>query len=277
MTWRALILLGLFGILSFGCSASVAMDNPIHTSSAAFGAHFPRAFLVISWVGQADSKDAERKSQNKDCDSAPKTAGEKIWVALNSSFGLWVLSSVVLAWITKAYSNRETRKAETLKKAEAAQRVDTEIAHRLAMAIAGARVDESRVESGSTNPKNIYINYYDYLENYFIQNDTKGRDFSAFPEFRERSFRSLILELRTLVDANTGADLKIALDAFEELAEWGDLGSEDSSREACLEALVKVRELLEKRAVRPRWRTLVDFLATRKGDRPSRTNREGRN
>lgn len=272
MTWRATILIGLLAILAFSCRNSPAMQNPAHVSSAPLDALHP-AFLAASWIAEGENKGTERKNQDKDCDSSPKTAGDKIWAALNSSFGLWVLSSVVLSWITWAYGKRETRNAEAVKKTEAAQRVDTEIAHRLAMAIAGARVDESRVESGSTTPKNIYINYYDYLENHFIQQDATGRDFSAFPEYRERSFRSLILELRTLVNEKSGADLKIALDAFEELAEWGDLGSEDSSKDACLEAVAKVQNLLEKRAVRPRWRTLVDFLATRKVSHGSRTDR----
>jgi hypothetical protein len=86
----------------------------------------------------------------------------------------------------------------------------------------------------------------------------------VFPEFKERTFRALILELMTLVEAQEVPDLKEALEAYEELSEGGDIGSLDSSPQACKEAFARTRELLQDRIVRRRWKKMVSFLAVRK-------------
>jgi len=199
-------------------------------------------------------------------EKAPKSLGEQVWSLLNSNFGLWVLSSIVLAWITKAYSVRQAHKAESLKRTETAKQLDTEIAYRLAMSLAGLRINEVRIASEPTTARGIYVTAYNYLENFFlsIEGPYKGRDFSVFPEYRERTFRALILELRTAVDADDGPDLREALDAYEELSELGDVAPEDSAPQACREAIAKARDLLEKMALRPRWSSMVNFLDVRK-------------
>jgi hypothetical protein len=219
--------------------------------------------LPSTWLGLFDFKDPgeANSTEDKTSDKTPKTPGGKVWMFLNSSFGLWVLSSVVLAWITKAYSTRQAAKIESLKRAESAKRLDTEIAYRVAMALDGNRINEARLESSPTTPQGIYQVAYNYLENFFIQGPENNRDFSVFPEFRERTFRALILELMTLVEAEEVPDLKEALEAYEELSEGGDIGSLDSSPQACKEAFARTRELLQGRIVRPRWKKMVSFLA----------------
>lgn len=220
------------------------------------------ASISLGLIDSSDTSPAE-KAGTKDSDKAPKTFGETVWAVLNSSFGLWVLSSVVLAWITKAYSARAAHKAETLKRCETAKKLDTEIAYRLAMSLDGTRINEARLQTSPTTPRGIYQVAYNYLENYFIKGPD-NRDFSVFPEYRERTFRALILELMTMVNPPEVPDLKKALDAYEELSENGDLGSLDPAPQACLDAYAKVQELLQKRIVRKRWRSMVDFLSVRK-------------
>lgn len=215
--------------------------------------------LTSSWLWLLDSE--AKAADDKAADKTPKTSAGKVWMFLNSSFGLWVLSSVVLAWITKAYSTRQAAKAESLKRAESAKRLDTEIAYRVAMALDGNRINEARLETSPTTPQGIYQVAYNYLENFFIRGPENNRDFSVFPEFRERTFRALILELMTLVEAQEVPDLKEALEAYEELSEGGDIGSLDSSSQACKGAFARTRELLQDRIVRPRWKKMVSFLA----------------
>lgn len=62
------------------------------------------------------------------------------WV--NSSFGLWVLSSVVLTGLTTAYTYYQSRRAEQVRNAETERRLDTEISGRMSAALALLRIDE---------------------------------------------------------------------------------------------------------------------------------------
>jgi hypothetical protein len=274
----SIFLSGIVFALSLNCWAQPRIANSQETSVSIFPrqTNFPAAGqyrLPYRWAGMIEalnspSQEKPAAQKDKDTEKTPETPGEKVWAVLNSSFGLWVLSSVVLAWITKAYSVREARKAENVKRRETVSRLDTEIAFRLAMALDGLRINKARLESSPTTPRGIHQNAYDYLENAFITFPEKGRDFSVFPEYRDRTFRALILELRTVVDAHEEPDLRKALNAYEELAEGGDIGSEDSSPQACNDAFVKVRELLENELVRSRWKARVSFLSIReKGNR----------
>jgi hypothetical protein len=268
MRWRFAILSGMFLVLASGSWAQFKTSNSNDYFVQPFTRHpdFANAReyrFASTWLGLVEAKSPSEREEEKDADKAPKSLADKIWAVLNSSFGLWVLSSVVLAWITKTYSVRESRKAENLKKTETAKRLDTEIAFRVAMALDGTRINEARLQSSPTTPRGIYQVAYNYLENYFIKL-SEERDFSVFPEYRERTFRALILELMTVVDTHEVPHLKRALDAYEELSEGGDIGSEDSSPQACLEAFAKVKELLQKEIILKRWKTLVDFLIVRK-------------
>ena len=268
MPRRSIFLSGLFLVLGLSCWAQRDIGNSPSLSISTFAqrADFLTSHsdpLALTWLALIDNKD---KGDDKDSDKTSKTPAEKIWVVLNSPVGVWALGSVVLALIIKAYSAREARKAENLKRVDTATRLDTEIAFRLAMALDGLRINEARLESSPTTPRGIHQNAYDYLENAFITfaEPNKGRDFSVFPEYKDRTFRALILELRTVVDAHDEPDLRQALHAYEQLSEGGDIGSEDSSPKSCHDAFATVRDLLQNQLVRPRWRKRVDFLSVTK-------------
>ncbi|MGD0309384.1 MAG: hypothetical protein ABSC02_08845 [Acidobacteriota bacterium] len=273
MRWRAVVLSAIFLVLGFECWAQREAGSFQGLSDATLSKHadFGRApgrELASLSLGLFENKDpsTDQTATTPEGEKAPKSLGEQVWSLLNSNFGLWVLSSIVLAWITKAYSVRQAHKAEILKRTETAKRLDTEIAYRLAMSLAGLRINEVRIGSETSTARGIYVTAYNYLENFFlsVEGPYKGRDFSVFPEYRERTFRALILELRTVVDADDGPDLKTALDAYEELAELGDIAPEDSAPQACRDAVAKARDLLERGALRTRWRSMVNFLDVRK-------------
>ncbi len=274
MHWRSAVASCIFFVLAVGCHAQAAVSSKslsVANLTPPSHAGTPPAYrLAYLWLGYSESTAPAHEESKKDVEKTPRTFAEKVWAVLNSNFGLWVLSSVVLAWITKAYSAREAHKAEALKKAELAERLDTEIAYRLAMSLDGTRINQARLATSPTTPQGIYQVAYNYLENYYLQCPEK-RDFSFYPEFRERTFRLLILELRTVVDARDRPDLKVALDAYEELSEGGDIGSQDPSTQSCLAAYEKVQELLQKRVVRKRWRPMVDFLVLRSDTGPTRS------
>ena len=264
----SIFLLVIFFLLSVACFAEARYSQPpviapprflatpsFRHATIAAGKAYRLASSYLGWI--------EASNAAHDPDKSPKTPAEKIWAVLNSPVGVWALGSVVLALIIKAYSTREARKAESLKLEETRNRLDTEIAFRLAMALDGLRINEARLESSPTTPRGIHQNAYDYLENAFItfSEPNRGRDFSVFPEYKDRTFRALILELRTVVDAHDEADLRQALHAYEQLSEGGDIGSEDSSPKCCHDAFATVRDLLQSQLVRPRWRKRVNFLS----------------
>jgi hypothetical protein len=273
MRIRAIILSGVIAALASTCVAKgevtfgpLPISSPVRVAQSRSVGASTAYSLTSTWLGLFDFKETgeANTTDDKAADKTPKTPAGKVWMFLNSSFGLWVLSSVVLAWITKAYSTRQAAKIESLKRAESAKRLDTEIAYRVAMALDGNRINEARLDTSPTTPQGIYQVAYNYLENFFIQGTENNRDFSVFPEFKERTFRALILELMTLVEAQEVPDLKEALEAYEELSEGGDIGSLDSSPQACKEAFARTRELLQGRIVRPRWKKMVSFLAVPK-------------
>jgi hypothetical protein len=77
-------------------------------------------------------KQLEEKSQKK----------SRVWIFLNSTFGLWLLSAIVITWAGTLYTQSQNRQAEGLKKQEAErealskkneliERLDLEIGYRL--------------------------------------------------------------------------------------------------------------------------------------------------
>src|SRR5579862_4598115 len=152
---------------------------------------------------------------------------ERSWAFLNSSLGLWVLSSVVLAGLTTAYAHYQSNREEQTRKAELERRLDTEISSRISSALAGLRLDKVRIEQGERyQPEWIYSTAQSYLDNFFITDPSSRRDFSVYPDYRNRTFRSLVLELRAVADSSARQELTTVLAAYEQLL---DLGSAEST------------------------------------------------
>jgi hypothetical protein len=75
-----------------------------------------------------------RVRHNADGDTAmnPETSWRKaVWSFLNSSLGLWVLSSLVLGFITWSYTHWEEKRSRQESLFEVARKLDTEIADRI--------------------------------------------------------------------------------------------------------------------------------------------------
>jgi hypothetical protein len=187
----------------------------------------------------------------------------KIWAFLNSSFGVWLLSSVVLAWITKTYATWQAHRSAAQTRSTTMQRLDTEIAFRLASAIDTLRIATLATENRYGGPKYVYLDVYNCRENYYIHQPSNPRDFSLYPEYRERTFRALLLELRAVIPEAQIADLKAVLDAYEEISDIADTGSADPSSQASSAAVTTVRTLIQTQMVRSRWKPMVDFLVVR--------------
>lgn len=155
----------------------------------------------------------------------------QLWLFLNSSIALWFLSSVVLAGLTALFTANQRSHAEQLRKAEIVRHLDTEISNRKAMALIGSRVAIMNIEHGLSymySPQAIYNFAVSYMDNFFITDPKNPRDWSSYPEYRNRSFRSLISELKTFVGSGVLPELNKALAAYDKLSVFAS----DYSKEA---------------------------------------------
>lgn len=182
----------------------------------------------------------------------PRSRPERFWRFLNSSFALWFLSSVVVASLTTALTYRQAQRGEQLRKSGIETRLDTEISSRIALAQRGSLLDRDRVaRHNEYPPEAIYQNVQCYLDNSFRIGSSNRLDFSIYPEYEKRTFRSLVFELRSVADPSARPELTDALAVYERLL---DLGSQTSRKgeiatQETVESALKLLDQLTK----PRW------------------------
>lgn len=181
------------------------------------------------------------------------TRRERVWVVLNSSFALWFLSSIILAGFTAGFTSYRAWQEERENRANLEKRLDVEISNRIAQALAGVRIDKVRLEHGEAYlPHSYYMTVDQYLNNTFLLDPHNRKDFSLYPEFRTRGFRSLIFELKTIVTPVEQPDLERALAVYETVADLGSVKEIMSGDADCLRALRNAARLLED-LQGPRW------------------------
>lgn len=147
----------------------------------------------------------------------PPSWRQRLGSWLNSSFGLWVLSSIALTGLTTGYTYYQNMRAEEVKKAEAVRRLDLEIAGRISAALAELRalkllIGQNCPPATNADPTDAYGTAADYLDNYFYISEKNPIDLSTYPEYQKRNFRSLIFELKSLVkpaDSQLDAALEV--------------------------------------------------------------------
>jgi hypothetical protein len=192
-----------------------------------------------------------------------KGGASRLWTALNSSFVLWLLSSVVLSGLAACYTGWQNRHAKIKANRELIEKLDTEISNRIYEALSGTRSYEGSIKNNVVwQPKEYFSLMYSFLNNHF--NSTQGEtysDFSIFPEFKECGFRSLVTLLHDslLFDpANRAkaAEFKDVLATFETFANRGSIpdANPDMSQENLLRVMLEIREIISTRILKDRWR-----------------------
>lgn len=189
-----------------------------------------------------------------------KSRKERIWSALNSSFVLWILSSVVLSSLTAGYTvykNRHTRVEEKIK---LENKLNTEISYRIYQALAGLKSDEERLKSGYPyKPADYYSTTTYYLNNRFVRNDVNQvyPEFFVFLDYKDRNFRSLLTELYDTVDPTEKAELQEVTRTYEKIADKGSeaaLNSEKLDAKDSLNAITDIRQMINTHILKKRWR-----------------------
>jgi hypothetical protein len=178
---------------------------------------------------------------------------QRLWTLLNSSFALWFLSSVVLAGLTTAVTFYQSKRGEHLRRAEAVRHLDTEISSRIGLAQRVVRLQQSSLAPGygPLSAGDIYGTAVDYLDNSFATRPADPQDFSIYPEYKSRTFRSLIFELTTVADPSERLGLNNAVVTYEKLR---DIETQlDGKEKATPQTAESVIRLLDQLTM-PRWR-----------------------
>lgn len=185
-----------------------------------------------------------------------ETKESKTWKFLNSPFGLWLLSSIFLSGLTTAYSIYQTRQTAEAHRVELVRKLDTKIGNRIFQALATLKVNRVRVEQGELyEPVRLYMQVGYFLDNEYYR--LKGKDFSVFPEYRERNFISLLSELSGILSPSERDELRSALKIRNEISDNGAIPPKGTTPVDPIKSVDEVIKLVEQRLQKPRWKMLL--------------------
>lgn len=140
---------------------------------------------------------------------------QNLWLFLNSTFGLWFLSTITVGFITWSYTQWQLSQSKFSEKIERIRKIDTEIAHRL---------DYFYSDLKNTRTISDYYRAVSYLG--------KTAPLVVYLEFEQRSLSSLLLELSYLVPKDKMNDLKSMVKMVNRLASLGDHNSNNKENQS---------------------------------------------
>ena len=213
---------------------------------------------------EAEESFRQKVRRQQETSEPPASSLQVLWSARNSPFGLWVLSSIVLAFISWGYTTYQQRFDERAQKTEHQRRLKNELCFRIENSEFGLRADEERLKRGIyISPDDIYKNAWNGLNNRIVFRTSNLPpeliDYSVYPEYRDKKFRPLLLELRSISDksASISSALGEANDQYlilEQLTTRSDIDLEVQQRmdkkiiikNAAMEDIEKVRPVIRK-------------------------------
>ena len=154
-----------------------------------------------------------------------ETINSRMWIFLNSSFGLWLLSAVFVSGAGKIYTDHQNRIRETQQKEEIRQRQEQqeketarleqktadsrktqlilEFSFRVSSTI--IRLQEAHLEKNKSNLQRLRTQALAPLS------DSTAAPYSLFPEFHNRSGLSVLAEFFALMRGGEGENLTNAV------------------------------------------------------------------
>jgi len=133
-----------------------------------------------------------------------KSNENKLWDFLNSNFGIWLLSSVVLGLITWGYTKISSSIAENSKNKTEIIKHIYEVNSRLDTYI-----------KRMSNPK-LSSDYY-YSNDCIINGQCQDNNISIFPEYSNKNIQALLVELSILVPSGKKKNIYNAIEELKEL------------------------------------------------------------
>jgi len=120
---------------------------------------------------------------------------KRIWSFLNSNFGLWLLSSVMVGLITFGYTKLNDHLAEKRLKERQVVKLDIEIEGRFYQLLEKIKRNSESLNIDTTNNPVVKNMLFEFKGNPTGENE---RFYSIYPEFQNRSIVSLIIELSSI-------------------------------------------------------------------------------
>jgi hypothetical protein len=142
----------------------------------------------------------------------------RLWPFLNSTFGLWLLSTVVVGGLGTLYTKNQNDQAEAIKRLELTQvetlktatlvdRLDLEIGYRLSSVISRMYELHASISrcSAQSNKKNLCQSAKDKLDEIFL---SRHKPQTMFPEYAAYSTLALVAELTRVAPENEKKELE---------------------------------------------------------------------
>jgi len=131
----------------------------------------------------------------------------KIWQFLNSSIGLWLLSTVFIGAFTFFFNEYIQMRSDEKERITRINDLDIEIESRISQfwvnmeSVTSRKDDTSFVYLEGVNPDTVKIFWEAFKHAPIYHVDMM---FSVFPQFEKRNITSLLIELSTLIDEGHG-------------------------------------------------------------------------
>jgi len=134
-------------------------------------------------------------------------SGSKLWVFLNSKFGMFFFSSIVLSFVTWSYAEMTHSIEQRNVNAEIATKLDTEISYRILLM-------QNHFKSDCSDPDHLNWGTFQNIQNIY----KAGADYqSIFQENKQKDLHILIWERRALLNAN---EKQVYFDSFIALLDF---------------------------------------------------------
>lgn len=154
---------------------------------------------------------------------APESRSARFLAFLNTSLGIWLLSSIMVSFITWAYSEHQAKIAIEARNASVANRLDLELAN---------KINDFRQRVNSAKKKFDLAIAIEQLDTFA----------PLFPEFKKRTFFSLLWELNSVVSKNERSDLQGTIKAWKELQQMETALKADGQNTDIATVQAKLRE-----------------------------------
>jgi hypothetical protein len=200
-----------------------------------------------------------------EAEDANKSKPKAVWKALNSSFAIWFLTTVVIGLITWSYAAYSDYRQAATRKDEGIQRLDTEIAGRVGAALNVIENMKAEMNQGTAYYPRTGV--FDEVVKTLDLSPGAPRRGGVYPDFRERSFRSLLVELQRLESKETQNDLKAASAEYVAILSNANRGTKagarmgsavdltPTERDDMSKAISEAREAVDKLAGVARWKS----------------------
>ena len=200
-----------------------------------------------------------REEVRKDLAARKKKAAGirgKLWVFFNTPFGLWFLSTIVIGLATFAYTTLTQYQADRAKQNESQRRLDIEIATRLSnfdrtiRRVFDASWDLAKYDGARESRMEFSLAELDGRTAFLPE---KINNTNVFPEYNNRTFQSLLIELHGLVPDSEKHQIKQSLDSLRIIQETLFSFPDGQSAEDLERMKNQIRKLMQKNFNVDRW------------------------